>query len=223
MTASSTSDDRPFVFAVSLSLACHVIVLGVQFIRWHGAAVSERLSRAHVVYEATRIETTSQPFSHRLAALRGGGAGGPATETPLPQIRIAERAAMTFSGMQAPGIAPTRPAVVDLTNLAEAARGDPVLLSYFSAIREQIQKTANGQSWIVGQAVEGIVYIAFTLNQAGRVSSAAIVPERSASSQALQDVALKIIRASSPFAPFPPSAADSSKTIVVPLEFLPSP
>jgi TonB family protein len=114
-----------------------------------------------------------------------------------------------------------RSPVVDLTNLIEAAQGDPVLLSYFSAIREQIQQTANGQTWLAAdQAVQGVVYLSFVLSRDGAVDAIAVLPDRSVRSRPLQEIGLSIIKAASPFPAFPPSLGETSKTVVVPLEFL---
>ena len=110
---------------------------------------------------------------------------------------------------------------MDLTNLVDAAQGDPVLLSYFSAIREQIQRAANQQTWMAGEPdAQGLVYVSFVLGAAGKVQAVSIVADRSIPSRQLQDIAMRIVKAASPFAPFPPSLAGASKTVVVPLEFL---
>lgn len=111
--------------------------------------------------------------------------------------------------------------VIDLTNLVAAAKGDPVLLSYFSVIREQIQKTANANTWMTGKAPgQGIVFLSFVLARDGQVRSAAVLGDRSVSSKPLQDIALTIVKSAGPFPPFPPSLSETFKTVVVPLEFL---
>jgi protein TonB len=117
-------------------------------------------------------------------------------------------------------VSPQRGAVIDLTNLVEASRGDPVLLSYFSAIREQIQQTANRQPWLTGEMTQGLVYVSFTLYASGSVERVVIVGERSVDSEMLRDAALRIVKAAAPFPPFPPSMTEGHKTVVVPLEFL---
>ena len=111
-------------------------------------------------------------------------------------------------------------AAVDLTNIAAAAQGDPVLLSYFGTIREQIQRIADSKEWAAdGSLRAGIVYVGFVMGRDGILQSAAVVPERSSASTQLCQVALQIIRASSPFLPFPPSFKESSKTIIIPIQF----
>ena len=111
-------------------------------------------------------------------------------------------------------------AAVDLTNLAAAAQGDPVLLSYFGTIREQIQRIADAKEWAAdGSLRAGIVYVGFVMGRDGALQSASVVPERSSASAQLCQVALQIVRSSSPFLPFPPSFKESSKTIVIPIQF----
>jgi len=104
--------------------------------------------------------------------------------------------------------------------MVDAAQGDPVLLSYFMAIRDQIQRTANRQTWPADGAGEGLVYVSFVLSQAGMIQSAGNVRGRSIASPALQEMAVKIVQHAGPFAPFPPSVPGGMKTIVIPLEFL---
>ena len=95
-----------------------------------------------------------------------------------------------------------------------------MLYSYLSAMREHIQRVANKQAWLSRQAEgAGTVYIGFVVNQTGAVESVGVVAGRSVGSRLLQDAALRIIQAASPFVPFPPSFGASSKTIVVPIEF----
>jgi TonB family protein len=139
-----------------------------------------------------------QGTSGRLRGAGGGGSGAAGDES---------------GAMRSP--------VVDLTNLVEAAQGDPVLLSYFSVIRERIQQTANRQTWLAAdQGAQGVVYLSFVLSRDGEIASASVLPDRSARSRPLQDIALTIIEASSPFPPFPPSIDEPAKTVVVPLEFM---
>ena len=115
---------------------------------------------------------------------------------------------------------PERSSVVDLTNLVDAARGNPVLLSYFSAIREQIQQTANRQAWLTGTSTEGLVYVTFVLSATGAIREAQVVVDRSSGAAALREIALQIVTTAAPFPPFPPSVTEATKTVVVPLEFL---
>ncbi len=109
---------------------------------------------------------------------------------------------------------------IDLTDLTTASQGNPVLYSYFGAIREQIQRTANGRVWFPKEIADaGIIYVGFILDRSGAVQSVGVVYERSASSAVLQDAALRILQASSPFLPFPPSFQESAMAMVVPIEF----
>lgn len=113
-------------------------------------------------------------------------------------------------------------AAVDLTDLAQAAQGDPVRLSYFAAIREQLQQAANQRPWLGNQISEtGLVCVGFVLTRTGDVSSSAVVPDRSADSSSLRNAALQIVAAARPFPPLPPSflASSSTLTVLVPIEF----
>ena len=140
-----------------------------------------------------------------------------------PQIRIGPQASDRARAAWSSDDRNSWATAVDLTNLAEAAQGNPVLLSYFGTVREKIQRTDYTQTWFPkGEVAGGIVYIGFELNRAGAIQSATIVPGRSTASSTLCDIALRIVKASNPFLPFPPSLHDSSKTIVVPLEFVSS-
>jgi TonB family protein len=114
----------------------------------------------------------------------------------------------------------TRSAIVDLGNVADAAQGDPVLLSYFIAIRDQIQRAANRQTWSAQGAGHGLVYVTFLLSANGSIQSAQSVRDRSVALPTLQAMAVTIVKSAGPFAPFPPSVPGGSKTIVIPLEFL---
>ena len=222
--------DRPAVVAFSLSLTCHVALVmssTIHPMHW----VAPRPHRAlDVIYDQphrspnqdkerfeNQVTHLGSPLSPTLQS--AGSQGLPGAQAPLPQIRIPDRAGSGFlPAFHESGSMPS--ASIDLTNLVEAAQGNPVLLSYFTAIREQIQRPANQQTWFAGGPNGGLVYVSFVLESNGRVRAATIVPERSSSPHALQEVAVRIIRASSPFAPFPPSFSESEKTIIVPLEFL---
>ena len=119
-----------------------------------------------------------------------------------------------------PELFPDRSAIVDLTDLVEAAKGNPVLLSYFSAIREQIQQAANHRTWMTGEGHEGTVYVSFVLAANGSIRSATVLEGRSVPSRTLQGIAMQIVQSAEPFPAFPPSLPEHRKTIVVPLEFL---
>ena len=112
-------------------------------------------------------------------------------------------------------------AAIDLSDVGQAARGNPVLLSYFSAIREQIQRVADEGGWAPQEAASGTVFIGLIINRSGGVRSADVVQERSARAPTLRQTALELVRASAPFPPLPPSylASSSSMTVLVPIEF----
>ena len=233
-------NDRAFTIAFGISLACHALFLGWQFTQL--ARHPQRPPKAlDVVYESRLVERQVRRLQDQLSELKEHRASLPEIKAPESRIRIPDRpvgvdaSTLSGSGGQGQGIAArapgelggtlseanaTRAPVVDLTNLVDAAQGNPVLLSYFSAIREQIQRTANRNTWMTGNAGGGLIYVSFVLSATGQVQSASVLSDRSAPARPLQDVALRIIKASSPFPPFPPSIGDAAKTIVVPLEFL---
>ncbi len=217
--------DRPLLAAFGFSLACHLALLGFQAIRLDWLTRATHRKTLEVIYEYRATQQEVQRLQSQLAKFdkhqpsSSGLSAVPGMTTPTSQIRIPDRAGASPSTF--PSNTPTgREAVVDLTNLVEAAQGNPVLLSYFSAIREQIQRTANRRSWLADESTQGLVYVSFVLTTTGHVQSVTVLSDRSIPSPALHDIALRIIKASSPFPPFPPSLADSSKTLIVPLEFL---
>ena len=76
------------------------------------------------------------------------------------------------------------------------------------------------RAWLPsGEITGGIIYIGFSIGRSGEIDSIAVVPDRSVDSPLLRKTALHIIESSSPFLPFPPSLQESSKTVVVPIEF----
>ena len=221
----ASSLDRPLLVAFGVSLACHTLFLGFQLVQLHLHSDAERARTLDVVYEYQIAEQDVRQLQRQLTELRKNPEAIPApagVQAPAPTIRIPDRPTLAVPLTQ-PDASTARTAVVDLTNLVDAAQGNPVLLSYFSALREQIQRTANQRTWLTGQAAQGIVLISFVLSSNGEVLSASVVADRSVPSRALQDIAMRIVKASSPFVPFPPSLPDSAKTIVVPLEFLVGP
>ena len=221
--------DRTLAMAFGVSLACHLVLLGAQLLDLRWIAPAGPQHALDIIYEYQLAEQELARLQHQLAELAeppkltefgespgaSGGVGGGLSHIRIPDRPLAEGAA------RLPGASTTRSAVVDLTNLVDAAQGDPVLLSYFSAIREQIQRAANQQTWMAGEPdAQGLVYVSFVLGAAGKGQAVSIVADRSIPSRQLQDIAMRIVKAASPFAPFPPSLADASKTVVVPLEFL---
>jgi len=211
--------DRPLVMAFSISLGCHALFMGIQLLHPQWRSVFKDQQALDVIYEYQRAEQELRRLQRQLESLRSQSNALPTISAPTPQIRIPDRPMAPLSTVL-PATNVSRTTVVDLTNLVEAARGDPVLLSYFSAIREQIQQTANRQTWMTDEASEGLVYVSFVLNANGVVHSVTVLQDRSVPSRLLQEIAMKIIKAASPFAPFPPSLQEPSKTVVVPLEFL---
>lgn len=211
--------DRPLAIAFSISLAFHALLLGIRLVHLRHQQREQDRKAMEVVYEYRAAEQELLHLQRQLATLEGGQGSLPGVANPAPQVRIPDRAVMNLPpALSEAGM--NRSAVVDLTNLVEAAQGDPVLLSYFSAIREQIQRIANRQTWQTGERAEGLVYVSFVLAATGQVSSVSIAADRSTTSRFLQDIALKIIKNSSPFPSFPPSLTEPSRTVVVPLEFL---
>jgi TonB family protein len=122
-----------------------------------------------------------------------------------------------------PGAMPTAPGgVVDLTNVTAAAQGNPVRLAYFTAIREQVQQTADHSEWMAAQMQGqegGLVYVQFGLDRGGDIRAAQVVSDVSDPLPTLRDTALQLVRSSAPFPAFPPSFAESSLTILLPIEF----
>ncbi|GEM_PF-1917931 len=243
-------DDGPppaLVAAVVVSLVCHLAVLSLQLLGSH-RIIQATAKQLDVVYESQAAQRDLK-LEQQLGRLSQRAAQAPSATVPSSQIRIPDRASLGLpgagsdghegiAGSAGPGHEPgsdgfgsgsgssgagsaSRAPVIDLTNLMEAAQGDPVLLSYFSAIREQIQRTANQQTWSTGdQGAQGVIYLSFVLDRQGQVSAVNVLEDRSAVSRQLHDIALTIIMHSSPFPAFPPSLSDGSKTVVVPLEFL---
>jgi len=214
--------DRLFFLSFSVSVGLHLLLLVGQLLSWNWLAFQTRYLAVEVIYEgredpADELQLLKEQLTR--AARQTSASPAPSLSGAHTEIRIPDRPPLA-AGQALAELAPDRGPIVDLTNLVDAARGDPVLLSYFSAIREQIQRTANDQAWLAGETDQGLVYVSFLLTESGGLKDLAIVGERSARARPLWDAALRIIRSSAPFPPFPPSMADSSKTIIVPLEFL---
>jgi len=220
--------DRPFVVALTISLACHVVLCGIQVFSMRHHARVPLPTALEVMYEPP--PASLPPVLHAVrarAALNEGLtisralAPGEGAGMPGGLIRVPERPiAPSFLTPSAAREEPTRSAVVDLGNVADAAQGNPVLLSYFVAIRDQIQRTANRQTWMANGGAEGLVYVSFVLSSTGQIQSVASLQDRSIASSTLQEMAVRIVKSAGPFAPFPPSVSESTKTVVIPLEFL---
>jgi hypothetical protein len=241
--SSATWEDKLLGIAIGVSLAVHAAVLGVQLLLYGLGLFSTADRRIKLIYDRKPIETASawtkeeafQPKA-RLKELSGpttitvpGSSGGGAGFGGGRDIVFGVSKPASSSGVEGElgsGWARTWSrnevwaTAVDLTDLTAASQGDPVLLSYFGAIREQIQRTANAKTWVLAENLaSGTIYVGFVLERTGELRSASVVSERSLASPQLGKVALQIIQASSPFLPFPPSFKESSKAIIVPLEF----
>ena len=246
-TPHATSQADPlFTLALAISFVGHIIVLGAQLLFGGWIRLPASLIPVKLVYEQQTAHDENRWMEEELhraqsrlkelpppssLSLQGGGAQSQPIgrgmgsdlvseiSNSVSQIRIGEGGALSLPSATAGSGAWS--SAIDLTNVIAAAQGNPVLLSYFSAIREQIQRTANGHPWLPqGAPTEGVICIGFVLNRTGEVQSATIITERSAPSSLLRDVALRIIKSSGPFPPFPPSFTESSKTIMVPIEFV---
>src|SRR3989338_962733 len=236
--ASPMQHDRAFLWSLGISVVCHLLGIIAQTVVLPPTSMVPRRQQAmEVVYEDSASNRRAEAHES-LADLKTRSAAPPAVTVSSHHIHVGIGQSgpllggipgMSEMGLEASGggasalwSAPplVQASVVDLSNLAEASRGDPVLLSYFSAIRERIQRTANQQTWMSSEASEGIVYVSFLLIRSGQIASPKALVERSASSPQLHAIAVKIITASSPFPPLPPSLQGEAKTIVVPLEFL---
>ena len=237
--------DRPLAMTVGVSLACHAVVVGLQLIGPSRGSLSLMAHPAKVIYdtlalrddvartiqEARRAQaqlTDVREFmgapAHRadlVANPAGRTALTPGLSGSLWQAHVSSSGAMSLPASAPSSDTSPWATAVDLTNLTAAAQGNPVLLSYLSAIREQIQRTANQQGWIpTRDATSGMICIGFVMTRTGRIQSVTVLPDRSVGSPQLQQIALKMIQVASPFPPFPPSFSEPSKTFVVPIEFL---
>ena len=216
-------NDRGFLFAFGISMAVHMLFLVGQLLSLDWFQIKQH-GEIEVVYEQIAVEHELRLLQERLARAKRDTIASPAPSTigERVQIRIPDRPSLA-SGTELADIMPDHAAVIDLTNLIDASRGDPVLLSYFGAIRQQIQWAANTEEWLGEQTGEGLVFVSFILTALGELQETTIVAERSVDVQLLWEVAQRIVQTAAPFPPFPPSIAESHKTIVVPLEFLSEP
>ena len=228
--------DRAFTIAFSVSLGLHLVLLLGQLVSLRWLPMPSARTPVEVIYEHEVAERELERLQEHLARAAQDTAAipSPSTSGEHPQVRIPDRPSLSDDrslGAVAAGrpltdgralseFVPGPPAVVDLTNLVDASRGDPVLLSYFGAIRDQIQQAANRTTWLSEATTEGLVYVSFTLNASGAIQKVTIVSERSVAAQPLQEAAVRIVRAAAPFPPFPPSMVEPNKTVIVPLEFL---
>lgn len=213
--------DRVFLWSFAVSLGLHLTLLARPLLEWKAWSPAPHQTPFEVVYEQEVLRQQLEQLQEQLARATRE-AIVPAARRELMgsgQIRVPDRPSLTAEELPL-SIGLGRATVVDLTNVVEASRGDPVLLSYFSAVREQIQRTANRGTWLSGESAQGVVYITFTLGSNGVVSEVGVVQDRSVASWRLRDIALRIVTTAAPFPPLPPSLPGSSQTVVVPLEFL---
>ena len=215
--------DRPFVVALTISLACHVVLFGIQLFSMRHHVRGPLPTALEVVYEpspASHAVRARAALNERLTISRalapGEGAGVPGGLIRVPERPIAPSLLTPSAAREEP----TRSAVVDLGNVADAAQGNPVLLSYFVALRDQIPRTPNRQTCPAPGGAEGLVYVSFVLSSTGQIQSVASLRDRSIASSTLQEMAVSIVKSAGPFAPFPPSVPEPTRTVVIPLEFL---
>ena len=213
--------DRGLLISFGVSIGIHLVLLIGQLVSWPWFSAAKLRTPLEIIYDYEVAQQELRQLQEQLTrAKRETMASPPSASNGLrTQIRIPDRPFLATTHDLADTML-NRSAFIDLTNLTEASGGDPVLLTYFSAIREQIQRAANRRAWLTGEDHEGLVYVTFVLTTTGAVQQTAILSDRSVSSRTLQETALRIIEVAAPFPPFPPSIGEPSKTIVVPLEFL---
>jgi TonB family protein len=211
--------NRGFATAFGISVAVHLTLLVGQAVPLPRLRPATRRIPLEVIYQLELEEERNVREQISRALRQGEGPGAPLTEAVRAEIRVPDRLALPELQLseQAQLAESTH---VDLTDLVAASQGNPVLLSYFSAIREQIQRAANQQVWFTGLSLEGVVYVTFILHAGGQIEGAAVLAEQSVRSEALRQIAVRIVQASAPFPPFPPSLREPKKLILVPLEFL---
>ncbi len=247
MSSTADSSDRPgpLFIAIVLSLAVHLVFVGIWTLK-SGARPLRPVERFKLVYQepvaykgqqsslATRTQTASKrivvpaPSSSRGA---GGSVGTPGSKGArgfdlIERGELAQRLSSPGSGeglggAGGPGLSTT----VDLTDVTAAAQGDPVRLTYFSVIREQVQQTADEQAVnMQDPGGGGTVYVTFVLDSSGQARTFGLMQNRTTAPPALCDIAMRLVNAASPFPAFPPSFKESSLTIWIPIEFaVPSP
>ena len=231
--------DRILTICFAVSLSIHLTVAASQWagLPWARGRPPRRLAPIEVIYAAQQPDQRQQQqLEAQVMRARRDTAMAPLTASlgEQMQIRIPDRPLLGADatlltqaggvggagGANAAALGIERAPVVDLANLLETAGSNPVMLSYFSVIRDQIQHTANRRPWAAGAAAEGVIYVRFVLVSNGAIHGTGVVPDKSAGSSALRGVAMQIVQTAAPFPPFPPSLQDPSKDVVVPLEFL---
>lgn len=236
--------DRLLTATLSVSLLGHVIV-SVLPLAPMPVPRTERARRLKLVpkepaqfakrrSQVSELRETAQArLSQPPPALPGGfepsGALPPSAGSIVVRPVMGLEAAVSDSGqgggsrsaLAPPSAARMPSGVIDLADL-QAAAGNPVLLSYFGALREQIQQVANTGSWPTAIGSDaGLVYISFVIQPKGTLRAASVMPDRTSASQALRDAALRMVTSAAPFPPVPPSYLKESPemTVLVPIEF----
>lgn len=237
--AAQASADRLLTITLTVSCAAHALVVGSQLVRALQRPQGLEEPPLRVVYESapaqppvawtgegqaeggSRVMPIPPPSSAAGGGAPSSGSGWTSTGQGLPVLPAMGWGSATPQRVELPSTSgDIWASAADLTDLSAAADGNPVLLSYFSAIREHIQRVADAKEWVAkGTRANGTIYVGFVVLESGAIDSVMVMADRSAPSQALQAAALRIIRASDPFLPFPPSLGEASKAIVVPLEF----
>jgi hypothetical protein len=234
--------DRLLTITMGVSLAGHVVAIAVFLLTsgWKGWA--RTAGPVKIVYESEG-PADQVPWTHEVTRIQVGLRQAPPPSAVLPEQSMGEGFELGPLGPDVSSLAADNEvgggglvmwgeagsegeagsswsSAIDLNDLTGMFQSNPVLYSYFSAIRERIQAAANQEAWQpMDPSAAGIVYVGFVLNRSGAIESADVLEDRSAGSEALRDVALRIVSASGPFLPFPPSFPESSKAIVVPIEF----
>ncbi len=235
--------DRLFVPMLLVSLTLHLTVFAIERILPGWGAWAQALKPIQLIYEPEETADQSQsgnqqkrtpaepedvpkPASQPLPEEEESG-----VDSHRPKMISADVDDLITSSVDSGMVASSLPvatavsdttwaSAVDLTNLASAAQGDALLYTFYSAIREQIQRIANGRPWLPeGATLSGTVYVGFIVDRGGTIQSTAVVTDRSVNATALQRAALDIVQASAPLPAFPPSFKEASKAIVVPIEF----
>ena len=216
------TEDRVFAIAFGISLAAHLLFLLGQLLRLEWFAPRRDLGPIEVIYNYEMAREAAQDMRAQLSRAQRDAVGAPVPGSfgERMQIRIPDRPQLA-SNRDMETVMPTPGTIIDLTDLVDASRGDPVLLSYFGAIRERIQSAANQQQFALEGEQGGLIYVSFVLLSSGVIQDVSIVSERSVPARRLREISARIVRSAGPFPPFPPSMPEERKTIVVPLEFLP--
>ena len=242
----AAGSDRLLAITMGVSLAGHVAAIAVFLLTSGWKGWGRTAGPVKIVYESEG-PADQVPWTHEVARIQVGLRQAPPPTAALPeqslgqgynpgplgpdisQLSVESEAGSGGLVMWGEaGSAEGDPgsswsSAIDLNDLTGMFQSNPVLYSYFSSIRERIQAAANQHAWQpMNPSASGIVYVGFVLSRDGSVESTDVVQDRSTASPALRDVALRIVAASGPFLPFPPSFPESSKAIVVPIEFAPT-